>query len=329
MNKTTYKYVLGVDIGNTKTLYALTRLDGTALHILRGMGTNYQEIGQDEMVRRLRDGIAAIIKECGILKHDMAAIYYGAAGADTPTDFQILEKAFAQVAPGVPFDFENDGWIALHSGTLGQAGMVVTCGTGNTNCAVNSTGERLRIGGLSEFLGDVLGAYSIAAYAMQAAVRGEDGRDDPTILSTLIPRALNVETNADVINLEVTSELVKKVVETFFDAAQQGDGRSLNICWMLVKEVLNIVREFYNGLFQQEKFFKLVLDGTVFRQKYQPLTRMLELALRQKYNVEIIIPDYDPVVGAIFLAFKHAGCPLDKRCAKQIIKTYKSVEIRE
>lgn len=329
MNKTTYKYVLGVDIGNTKTLYALTRSDGTVLHVLRGPGTNYQEIGQDEMVRRLSDGIAALIKGCGMSKHDIVAIYYGAAGADTPTDFQILEKAFVRVAPDIPFDFENDGWIALHSGTLGQAGMVVTCGTGNTNFAVNNAGERMRIGGLSEFLGDVLGAYSIAAYAMQAAVRGEDGRDDPTILSTLIPRSLKVKTNADVINLQMTSELVKKIVETFFDAAQQGDGRSLDICWMLVREVLRIVHEFYSGLFQQEKCFKLVLDGTVFRKKYQPLTRMLELALRQKYDVEIIVPDYDPVVGAIFLAFKHAGYPLDKQCAERIVKTYKSVEIRE
>ena len=186
----------------------------------------------------------------------------------------------------------------------------------------------MRIGGLSEVLGDVLGAYSIASYALQAAVRSEDGRDFPTILSRLIPRALNVESNADVINLEMNSDLVKKVVETLFGAAQLGDGRALEICWTLVKEVLAIVREFH-PLFQDERTFKLVLDGSVFRQQYQPLTRMLELALTQRYDLDIIYPDYDPVVGALFLAFKEAGLSLTREGAERIIASYKEAEIEE
>jgi N-acetylglucosamine kinase-like BadF-type ATPase len=161
---------------------------------------------------------------------------------------------------------------------------------------------------------------------MQAAVRSEDGRDYPSILSSLIPDALNVETNADIINLEMNAELVKTVVETFFHAAQQGDGRALEICWKLVKEVLDIVREFYTGLFQQEKSFRLVLDGTVFRQKYEPISTMLKLALHEKYNVEIIVPDYDPVLGALFLAFQHAGMAVDENLSERIIQTYKMLE---
>jgi N-acetylglucosamine kinase-like BadF-type ATPase len=323
------KYILGVDIGNTKTLYALARSDGTVIRVLRGLGTNYQEIGDGEMASRLRHSFEKIVQSADISLQNIVSIYYGAAGADTPTDFQILQKAFERVTPGIPFHFENDGWIALYSGTKGQPGMVVTCGTGNTNFAVNAKGERMRIGGLSEFLGDVLGAYSIAAYAVGTAVRSEDGREHPTILSDKIPKALNVASNADVINLDMNSDLVKKVVETFFAAAQQGDGRSLEICWMLVKEVLNIVREFYSGLFQEEESFKLVLDGTVFRKKYQPLTTMLELALKQKYNVDIIVPDYDPVIGALFLAFKHTGSSLESQHVDRIINTYKAVEIME
>jgi N-acetylglucosamine kinase-like BadF-type ATPase len=320
------KHFLGVDIGNTKTLYALAQPDGVVIQKHVGPGTNYQAIGVEEMVDRLSFGLSQILKKTDVSPDEIASIYYGAAGADTPTDFDILEKAFKRVAPDVPFNFENDGWIALHSGTRGQAGMVITCGTGNTNFAVNSNGQRMRIGGLNEELGDVLGAYSIAAYAMQAAVRSEDGRDYPSILSSLIPVALNVETNADIINLEMNADLVKTVVETFFRAAQQGDGRALEICWKLVKEVLDIVREFYYGLFQQEKSFRLVLDGTVFRQKYEPISTMLALALHEKYNIEIIVPDYDPVLGALFLAFQHAGISVDEHLSERIIQSYKMLE---
>ncbi len=320
------KYLLGVDIGNTKTVYALVRGDGTVLQKYRGPGANYQEIGAGEMTRRVREALALATQAANITVDDLRAIYYGAAGADTPTDFDIMRPAFAQAAPGVDFDFENDGWIALHCGTAGGPGMVVTCGTGNTNCAVNSAGETMRIGGLEDFLGDVLGAHSIARYAVRAAVRSEDGRDEPTILTRMIPDTLGVQNNADIINLEMTGERIAAIIQTFFKAAQQGDGRSLEICWMLVKEVLKIVREFYNGLFRRESAFKLVLEGTVFKQKYQPFMNMLELALKQRYNAEIVVPEVDPVVGAVFLAFKTAGLPLDDASINRIIQTYKSTE---
>ncbi len=322
----TNKYLLGVDIGNTKTVYALVRSDGEVLQKYRGPGANYQEIGAAKMTQRVRAALKQLTRAAGVNIDDLAAIYYGAAGADTPADFDIMRPAFAKAAPGVAFDFENDGWIALHCGTAGGPGMVVTCGTGNTNCAVNAAGESMRIGGLEDFLGDVLGAHSIARYAVRAAVRSEDGRDEPTILTRMIPGALGVRSNADIINLEMNSERVKIIIRTFFKAAQQGDGRSLEICWMLVKEVLKIVREFYNGLFREEDAFTLVLEGTVFKQKYQPFMQMLELALRQRYKAEIVVPGVDPVVGAVFLAFKTAGLSLDDAIVNKITQTYKSKE---
>ena len=319
------KYFVGVDIGNTKTVYALVHEDGTVLQKFRGPGANYQEIGAEEMTRRVREAMLLITQAAGISVTDISAIYYGAAGADTPADFEIMRPALAEATPGVAFEFDNDCWIALHSGTKGGPGMVVTCGTGNTNCAMNAVDEKMRIGGLEEMLGDVLGAFAIARYAVSAAMRSEDGRDEPTILTSMLPKAMDIASNADFITMDINSDRVVTIVQTFFEAARKGDGKSLEICWMLVKETLKIVREFYNGLFQGESF-KLVLEGSVFKQKYEPFTKMLELALHQKYDVEIVFPEWDPVVGAIFLAFKSVGVSPESAIVNRIIKTYTTVE---
>ena len=324
MNKEN-KYFVGVDVGNTKTVYALAHEDGTVLQKYRGPGANYQEIGAGEMTRRILDGLLRTTQAAGIAINDVSAIYYGAAGADTPKDFDIMRPALAEAAPGISFEFDNDCWIALYSGTMGGPGMVVTCGTGNTNCAANASGKHMRVGGLDEMLGDVLGAYSIARYAVSAAMRSEDGRDEPTILTSMLPEALGIASNADIITMEMNSEQVTKIVQTFFEAASIGDGKSLEICWMLVKETLKIVREFYSGLFQGQSF-TLVLEGSVFKQKYQPFFKMLELALHQKYKLEIIIPEWDPVVGAVFLAFKSAGYSLESSIVHRIVETYSTVE---
>ena len=317
------KYVMGVDIGNTKTLYALTKQNGEVIRVYKGSGANYQEIGAAEMVSRLQSAIDAMLTAQGISPDELSFVYYGAAGADTPTDFNTLSIELGRVVPNVPFDFENDGWIALHSGTKGRAGMVVTCGTGNTNFAINSAGKKMRIGGLDDHLGDELGAYALARTAMNAAMRSEDRRDHPTILSTIIPAAFGVQSNAELINFKVDKKLVEKVIKIFFAAAQKGDGLALSICWSMVKEVLKIVREFYYSLFQDEGAFTLVLEGTVFKQRYQPFSTMLELALKQRYQVTIVVPEYEPVVGAIFLAFKGAGIQLDDDMTRKIIETFK------
>jgi N-acetylglucosamine kinase-like BadF-type ATPase len=316
------KYVLGVDIGNTKTSYVLVNNDGIVVQFYKGLGANYQSIGENEMVARLSSSVNLMLAKQGISITDLAFIYYGAAGADTPEDFRILKEEFAKAAPGVLFDYENDGWIALHSGTCGKAGMVVTCGTGNTNSAINSAGKKLRIGGLDEHLGDEIGGYALAKAATNAAMRSEDRRDDPTILTSMLPEAIGVKSNAELINFDLDKQLVTKIIKVFFQAAQKGDGVALSICWDMVKEVLKIVREFYYMLFQEEKEFTLVLEGTVFKQKFEPFTNMLELALKQRYNVNIIVPEHDPVVGSVFLAFKGAGITLTDNITDKIISTF-------
>ncbi len=321
------KYFLGIDIGNSKTLYTLADHTGVVKHVYYGKGANYQRIGRENTIKTLQTGISEVIQGAHIRGEDVSFIYYGAAGADSPEDFGVLNEIFQRVAPTIPFDFENDGWISLKSGTIDGVGMVVTCGSGNTNFAMNSFGKTRRIGGLNETLGDVLGASMIATYTCRAAARSADGRDYPTVLTRMIPDALGVDELTDIINLPRSTDVLKTVIRTLFRAVEMGDGKALEIIWSLTKEVLNIVREFYAALFVEDQHFKLVLDGSVFRAKYQPLMAMVDLALHQRYQVDIIVPDWDPVVGALLYAFEKGGMPLTKDMSDRIIQTYQDCEV--
>ncbi len=317
------KYFLGVDIGNTKTLFALANEMGEVVHIHYCDGANYYEHGTAATIAILQGALNEIVRSAGISLQDIGFLYYGAAGADTPQDFEVLRKMFHDVTPSIPFDFENDGWIALKSGTIDGVGMVVTCGTGNTNFAKNSQGKQKRIGGLNDLLGDILGATNILLHACSAAMRSADGRDFPTILTRMIPKVLGISALEELMNFQFTAGHIKTVVQTFFQAAQMGDGKALEITWAFVKEVLSIVREFYLDLFREEQQFKLVLDGSVFKAKYPSLMTMIELALHQRYdNIEIIVPEWDPVIGALFYAFEYGGVQLTEALAKTIINTY-------
>lgn len=316
------KHFIGIDIGNTKTLYALADAAGEVKAVHYGQGANYQGCGRERAIEILQAGLGSVLQQSRLTFSDINGLYYGAAGADTPYDFEMLRDILACVTPLVTVDFENDGWISLKSGTIDGIGMVVTCGSGNTNFAMNARGQRKRIGGLCEYLGDVLGAYRIAHFACSAAMRSADGRDDPTILTHLIPDALEVKRPEDIINLPMNATTVKTVIQAFFKAAEMGDGKALEITWMMTKEVLTTVREFYATLFATDEAFTLVLDGSVFRAQYQPLMRMIELALHQRYHVNIIVPQWDPVVGALFYALENGGIQLTNEISQRVIQTY-------
>ncbi len=319
------EYFLGVDVGNTKTLYALADRNGTVKNIYYGSPANFQALGIDESRKRVKKGIEKLLSNVNATLNDIRYAYYGIAGADRPRDFELIKKMLDNT--GIKqFDFHNDGWIALKSGTVDGIGMVITCGTGNTNFACNSKGKWKRIGGLDILLGDALGASYIAYLTCRAAMRSKDGRGYPSLLTELVPKRLGVNEIEDVMELEYKgahhSFDASKVVGALFEAAEAGDGVALEITWELVKEILIIVREFYYSLFQEEDRFKLVLEGSVFKARYQPFIGMIESALKQRYNVKMIIPEYDPVVGALFYAFERAGVRLTDELAERIINTY-------
>ncbi len=315
-------YYLGVDVGATKTLYVLGDRKGNVGHVLYDEGASHELLGMERSEELLSSGIQKITQNTGISVGDLGYIYYGAAGADTEDDFRILREMYRRITPEVSFDFENDGLIALKSGTVDGVGIVITCGTGNTNFAANSKGEVKRIGGLTTYSGDVLGAYNIAGYACSAAVRSEDGRDYPSVLGKLFIEEFKVGAIEDLSNIGLTADNVEKMIRTLFKAAEMGDGKALEITWMLVKEILNLMKEFHHALFNPTEEVKLVLEGSVFKAKHAPLIKMVELAVHQKYKTKIVIPEWDPVLGALFFAMEKSGLILEKQVTSTIIETY-------
>jgi N-acetylglucosamine kinase-like BadF-type ATPase len=317
-------YLLGVDIGNTKTQYALADTDGNIAATVYDVGASHENLGPDGAQAAVTEGIGKTVAAAGIEPGDIRFIYYGAAGADTENDFKVLREVYKKVTPDIPYDFENDGYIALKSGTINGVGMLVTNGTSNTNFAMNSKGELKRIGGLSFHTGDTLGAVNMALFVCRAAIRGEDGRAYPTVMSRLIPEAFGLNEVEDIKNIPLFPENIQKVVEIFFNAARMGDGVALELTWMFVKETLHIVDEFHRDLFDHGEKFKLVLDGSVFKQKYQPFMNMLEICLTQRYrnSIQIVVPEWDPVLGAVFHAFEKSGVTLTDELSSRLIRTY-------
>ena len=309
---------IGIDIGNTKSEYLACDESGSVVSYWVGPGANHQEVGTDELRRLLNEAYSKLIDET----MNPVSVFIGAAGADTAADVDVLAPVFSDVFDPVPCAFDNDGLIALRNGIGNERGLVVTCGTGNTNFARDSAGRIERIGGLTDHLGDVLGAYAIARATLSAAVRGEDHRDSPTILSRLLAKEFAADSMADLMGLQLNPDSVKRTIATLFEATSCGDGRALSLTWYFVQEIVRIVDLFAASLFRDGEPFRVVLDGPVYREEYTDFLTMIRLALTARYPVEIILPETPPVVGALYLALEHSSKVLSESYVKRIHDTF-------
>jgi len=317
---------VGIDGGGTKTKGALMNGKFEVLNVANTGGSNFQSIGVKKAKERFEKLLIELTEPLGFKISDIDFVYFGIAGADRPKDFEII-KGFLRELNLKAYDFHNDGWIALKSGTVNGVGILVTIGTGSVAFGMNKYGKWKRIGGFWGLLGDWLGGYSLASRAIGAAQRGKDERGESTILYERLREVLDVEDLLDLIEYEYydfkgNNDLKSKIVEVIkilFKAAEDFDGVALQIVWDAAKEILKTVDILYKSLFKANEPFKLVFEGSVLKARYKSLTKMLENALHSKYDVEIIFPEYDPVVGALMLAAESLGL---KNSEQEIIEGY-------
>ncbi|TGX52560.1 N-acetylglucosamine kinase [Sphingomonas gei] len=169
-------YFLGVDGGGTKTEFVC--MDGSGEIVARALtGTTYHlEVGAEEAVRRLGEGLGAVCGELGIAPAALDYAFFGlpAYGEDSEVDPQ-LHAACARLLGHDRFACGNDmvcGW----AGSLGcEDGINIVAGTGSIGYGERQ-GVGARVGGWGEIFGDEGSAHWIAIQGLALFSRMSDGR---------------------------------------------------------------------------------------------------------------------------------------------------------
>jgi N-acetylglucosamine kinase-like BadF-type ATPase len=167
---------LGVDGGGTKTEFVCIDAEGQILARVVTGTTYHLEVGAEEAVRRLGEGVDAV---CAALEITPAALdftFFGlpAYGEDGVIDPQ-LEEACGRLLGNGRFACGNDmicGW----AGSLGcEDGINIVAGTGSIGYGERQ-GESARVGGWGEAFGDEGSAHWIAIQGLALFSRMSDGR---------------------------------------------------------------------------------------------------------------------------------------------------------
>ncbi len=253
-------FALGVDAGGSKTHAVVVDAEGQERGHGLSPGANYVAIGLERALQNIRAAVEQAIQaaHCHLPLH---GAWFGLAGVDRPTDYNILFPYLQLFAETVRVT--NDAELLL-SPLPDAMGIVLIAGTGSIALGRDHQGTLARAGGWGHIIGDEGSGYDIGRQAAQAAVRASDGRGPRTLLLDLIMRQWNLERSDDIIDRVYTRNDkadIARLSSCVFQAAHKGDEVARTIVQNAASELALTVKAVSEKLDFPDGHVPLALGG--------------------------------------------------------------------
>jgi glucosamine kinase len=303
---------LAVDGGQSATIAVIASTDGAIFGVGRGGPIRHrQEDGADDAAQ------SAVRRAVGeaLLRVDGRAVV-AACLALTGSE-EAAAQAVREFIPAADvFVLENDALAALAAGRYGEGGIGLIAGTGTVAVAIGRRGGFTRAGGLGWLLGDEGGAYWIGVQAIRAAVRGVDGMGPATRLSIDVPARLSLPSVRDVAAAATGQALDRVAIAglalAVVAAAAAGDGVAASIAHEAVRHLAQLVMSAMAAApFLEPDERVVVASGGVLAPNGRVARDLAERLAQDAPAFSFVLPDVPPVIGALYLALRRHGIPID------------------
>jgi len=317
-------FVLGVDGGNSKTIALVARCDGTIVGAARGGNTDIYGAGSSEAALMALDSIVhAALQAAGAEIPEIEAAAFSMAGADWPEDMALLEAALASRGFDGPI-VVNDALGALRAGLQDGSGVSVVCGTGG---AVGAQGPNGRAWHASWWQ-EPQGSRHLADQTVWAVYRAALGIDDPsTSLTRRLLQIFEQETVEGILHartkrLGPRPDWHGQVTRALLQEADRGDRTALRIVCNHGAALGDYAVIGARKVGIEAEPFTLVLAGGVFRHGGRVLANAVIDRVRASCpEVRAAFSQFEPVVGAVLLAFDRLGVAVDERVLGRLTAT--------
>lgn len=320
-------YIFAYDGGGTKTRLNVVDLKGKIVLDMISTGSNIVSAG-DQAFKDVIQGLFIKAKESlNIENRDISYVFLGLSGADLPSDYKRIEKACLDIFGNLKFKVLNDAWIILRSGLSQAYGACCICGTGTNACAINQQGKKTILRALSYITGTFGGGLDIARDALHYAFRSEEKTYIKTMLESDIPKLLGLDDMASVIPLLYPKRLIDK--KTYGDitgvveaCALKGDQVSLMILEHVAKQIALQTTGVVKQLSMEKENVPIVVGGRVFQIKVPIFLQTFKKTVKEHIpNYQLVIPKFNPVIGAYFFALDELGIKQTIEIENQLLKS--------
>ena len=295
---------LGFDGGGTKTDCVLLDATGSIVGQGRGGPANPLRSGYDQTFTSLREAAEQAIAAAKIRSTEVTDVCAGLAGAGRKSVIRRVMVFLAQEFPAAFAQVATDYEVALEAAAGSGPGIVLIAGTGSAAFGRNASGETARAGGYGPWIGDEGSAFEIGRRAVSAVARARDSDAPATILTAMIPAALNCP-DWDELALQIMKtpdEVFPKLFPIVAEAAEKSDAVSMGILADSAMRLGHLAASVIRRLGMGTAEFPLVKCGGVFGRSPALDTQVDSALVGAAPRAKISRLEISPALGAARMA---------------------------
>ena len=304
------KIVVAVDGGQSSTLALAAALNGEILGV--GWGGESNHIDEPGGVERLNNALNHSITGALASAGRSAEMVRGAVLGMTGVSALAGEIAQAML-PQAQVQVHHDAITALAGASVGQPGVIVIAGTGAVAYGELADGRSAKSGGWGYLMGDEGSGYDLGIQALRAITQASDGRGPATRLVEVIPQHFGLDTlqalHQAIYSQKITRAQIAGLAAVVGRAAQAGDSAAQVLLQTagehLALAALGVIRQL--GVPGMD----IYTTGGVFNAGEWVLLPFREDIHAESPSSTVSPAVFSPVIGALLLALKAAGSPLD------------------
>jgi N-acetylglucosamine kinase-like BadF-type ATPase len=315
--------LLGVDAGNTKTIALVAAPEGTILGSGRVIGcADMYAVPPDDAMRVVATAVDEAFAAAGLHESPDAAddgrssvpirAAFSMAGADWPEDLVELRARLGARWPDPVV--VNDAIGALRAAIPHGPGVVVVGGTGVATGARGPDGRLWH----SSFWQEPQGAHELGVRALHAVYRSELGIDPPTTLTPAVLDALGAPDVETVLHRQSRRgptrwRGARTLAPLLLDAAEAGDAAAIAVVEEHGRALGRMAAAAARRVgIEDREPFDLALAGGLFRHPAPRLRAAVLAAVHERApGAQVVVPELEPAVGALLLAFDEARIATD------------------
>lgn len=300
------QFVIGIDGGGTRTQMKIASMDGKLLARCEGGPVNINSIGRHLMWQTLSELTQKGLADIGGLISDCAAVCLGIAGAGRQEEKRIITDMLKEIGYRNNVIIVDDAHVALYGGIGSDVGIVLIAGTGSICYGRNKNGESCRSGGWGYILGDEGSGYDIGLQALKHLVRSYDGREERTLLCSLVMERLKIGSIDEVIGLIYRScegrTAIAGLAPVVDEAYEAGDEYAKVILEKAASELFQCACSIIKALGFTDIPVKLVLSGSVLEKSKYIRKRVIDAVSGQYPLIATVKALDDAAWGAVQMA---------------------------
>ncbi len=301
--------LLAIDQGASKTAAAIADNDGRILSLGMADGACHFVAGLERSMQTIRDALAKALDAAGMGMKDIHKVVGGLAGANWPDEIEMLEKALAEMTGAQDVTVYNDCVPAMRAGTDKPDAIALCAGSGCNGAVLVGGQVKMVFNNFFEALDQ--GSGGLAHRAFEAVFRSHLGIYGPTSLTQKLLAYTGLEEMDQLILAYHRGRLEDKMIglaAILFEEADSNDPVALNVVYEFGRSLSRYVCASIGKYNIDPARCDVVLTGGIFKNRNPLLVESVKTHIYREYsNVNIVSAKYEPVVGALLLAFDSDG----------------------